>query len=809
MKTDNKNTSGSNETIKSVYSSRHSTRIFGAMIALVFAMLILGQIFLPKERLLRSADEVGYQGEFIRILDDGSTETVPGRAYDVYKYDIDRNEPLILETRLPEYVSDSDTFFYNSTHQSVYLYLKDDEDYGNSENGELVLAYDTTDSPFFGTSSASKYVQLYMNREMSGKVLRMVITADSGYSGRFDKVYYGRADEVWGYIVKMRIPALLMAIVLFVVGAFTIIGCHLIRPLIKKNVSLVYIGWCAVAVGMWILCESRFRAFIFDNGSWTAIMAFFFLLIYPGTVLIYINDIQDYRFDFLHRISLNVLGGFFALVTVLHFTKVFDVMRMMNFIYAVDYFTMLSAGISIIIDIKNKRIKGYRYAAFGFVFLTSLNVVELIADVVFRNIHTGIFTGTGTFVFIIMAVIDTVSGLLEAENQKNRAVAVGEAKSMFLANMSHEIRTPINAVLGMNEMILRDTKEDFTREYATNIESSGNLLLSIINDILDFSKIESGKMDIIPADYELSSVINDLVNALRPKAEAKDLGFVVEVDKSIPEYLNGDENRIRQIIINIINNAIKYTEQGHVTLRINGERSKDEFMLTVSVSDTGKGIKDEDIGKLFESFRRVDEESNRNIEGTGLGLSIAGSLTELMEGRIEVESKYGKGSTFTIFIPQRITKEGEVGDYAARAKESQKKNRNHVVKFIAPKARVLVVDDNSMNLKVFKLLLRETKVQVTLAGGGQEAIEILENERFDLIFLDHLMPEMDGIETLKKIKELYPDITSPIIALTANAISGAREMYLENGFDGYLSKPIVASDLEDMIFDNLDESLVE
>ena len=388
----------------------------------------------------------------------------------------------------------------------------------------------------------------------------------------------------------------------------------------------------------------------------------------------------------------------------------------------------------------------------------------------------------------------------ELEEQKEIADSANAAKSRFLANMSHEIRTPINAVLGMDEMILRESRETEIRSYAANIMSAGKTLLSLINDILDLSKVEEGKMEIIPVQYELSSLLNDLENMILERVKKKGLEFRNEVGKEIPHLLYGDEIRIRQCVVNLLTNAVKYTEKGSVSLEVFFEK-KDEkrILLGFSVRDTGMGMKKEDLNKLFAPFQRIEEKRNRSIEGTGLGMSIVRQLLELMGSELHVESEYGKGSSFTFSVEQEVVKWEEIGDYSKRSKEIRQENRVYRERFHAPDAKILVVDDTEMNLAVIQSLLKKTRLQIDTASSGKDALALLDKNSYDAVFIDHMMPDMDGIETLKCMRESGKHPKVPAVALTANAVSGAREMYLSAGFTDYLSKPVDGDKLEKML----------
>lgn len=403
--------------------------------------------------------------------------------------------------------------------------------------------------------------------------------------------------------------------------------------------------------------------------------------------------------------------------------------------------------------------------------------------------------------------------LLDALRKEKRsqqdAEAANMAKSSFLANMSHEIRTPINAILGMNEMILREEKDPAIRGYAGNIQASGNSLLSIVSDVLDISKIESGKLEIIPVDYEVNSLISDCCNMAAGRAKAKELELLVECADNVPMKLCGDETHIRQIIMNLLTNAVKYTEKGTVKLIVSGRFTDGGFVLKVDVSDTGIGIAEENLPQLFTQFQRFDLQRNRNIEGTGLGLSIVKRLCDLMSGTITARSVLGSGSTFTVELPQKVVDSTPCGGVNLNYSAGAEHEYHH--SFEAPEAKILAVDDLPVNLLVIANLLKETRIKIDTAGSGRECLDKCSQQKYDLILMDHMMPEMDGVQTFEKLHgdKSLPNFETPVIMLTANALAGMREQYMDVGFADYVSKPVRGAKLEEAIRRNLPEYLIK
>ena len=388
-----------------------------------------------------------------------------------------------------------------------------------------------------------------------------------------------------------------------------------------------------------------------------------------------------------------------------------------------------------------------------------------------------------------------------------RAEAANRAKTDFLAKMSHEIRTPINAVIGMNEMILRESTEPEIHKYAFDVKSSANTLLSLINEILDSAKIESGKLEIIPVTYDISSLFHDVYNMINLRAQKKCLKLVFDIDKDMPSGLYGDDIRIRQIVVNLLTNAVKYTHEGTVTLIAKSQIKGDKAVLSIKVIDTGIGIKEEDIDKLFGKFERIEESRNRNIEGTGLGMNITQQLLRLMGSELEVKSEYGKGSEFSFYIEQGITNVEPLGDFNERINQKASEYK-YSLSYVAPDAKLLVVDDNDINRKVVRSLLKKSQIKVSEADSGMACIKKLEEEKFDIILLDYMMPIMDGVETLNQIRNQHMCDNVPILMLTANAVVGAKEQFLSAGFDDYLTKPIEPEKLDKAILEYLPKELI-
>jgi signal transduction histidine kinase/CheY-like chemotaxis protein len=537
------------------------------------------------------------------------------------------------------------------------------------------------------------------------------------------------------------------------------------------------------------------------------------VILLPIPFLVFINSLQEERHSRILTIAAVIDSLDFVICVLLLITGRVPLMKSFTLSAVCCLISIVIMAYTIIHDFTHKLVRSYRYIAVGFIVLAIAAIFQIM---VFMFAHNGVFSGLfmslGLMGFLICAMLHTIRQLINIRLEANTARNASKAKDDFLANMSHEIRTPLNGILGMDEMILREAAGN-TRisKYASDIKSAGNMLLAIINDILDLSKIESGKAELVLVDFDICSVINDLINITRPKAVEKGLEYCFDADKELPARFNGDEIRVRQIMLNVINNAIKYTHTGSVSVNVSADDGVDEDgkrTIIVTVTDTGIGIREEDMDKLFDSFGRLEETRNRNVEGTGLGLNIANSYVELMGGHIKVSSIYGQGTTFTLYIPLKVTDATPIGDFTDAIARIRKEGYEYRPDIIAPNASALIVDDNEMNLDVISGLMESTKIKVSTALSGPAAIDLLEKKRFDIIFLDQMMPGMSGIDTLEIMKSRFDMRGVSVIALTADAVSGAREFYLEAGFSDYLSKPVKAGDLEKTLLKHIPKNLL-
>ena len=757
---------------------KYIKNIFSIILILVFAYIVLGEIFFPIDSPFGGniCDELP-RDKWVILNEDGSEIAfeLPGKA--------DGN--IVLKTYLPDVLNkDYNVLCLRGEDMAVYV------------GGELRSEIAPEDFGFFGDRSTECYIFAPIYPEDAGKE----VLVNYGYnSGMVYEVYIGTRLGILADLFRRYGLELLVGFAIIILGVICYIASLSYRLIHKKYLEMEHLSLGIILGACWVLSNSVFRQLYTRNLAVMGDIPYLMVLILPIPFIILVDSLQQGRYSkvlfipgMIEIADFVICGGLFVLGKM-EIDSSFIFAAVCALISIVFMFT------TIILDAKRGNAFSYRFVIYGFVVFAFSAVVQMGMFLFAHNgVFSGLFMSIGLFGFIICAMIHTIKQLIGIRVEANEFQHVAKAKDDFLANMSHEIRTPLNGILGMDEMILRDTKESRIRDYALEIKSASNTLLSIINDILDLSKIESGNFDIIPVDYDVASVLNDVLNMTRHRAVKKGLEFNFNVSETIPSVLHGDEIRIRQVMLNIINNAVKYTREGHVDVNISSESimQGNYVELILKVTDTGIGIKDEDKEKLFRSFQRLDVTKNRNIEGTGLGLHITNKLLEMMNGKLSVESEYGKGSEFTVTIPQKVVKASPIGDFSDAVKNYLKNIDLNEVGLYAPSASILVVDDNEMNLDVMEGLLRDTRIKADFVTSGALCIEYAQKKKYDCILLDQMMPQMNGEETLKELKEKDILNGTPVIALTADAIIGAKESYLEKGFTDYISKPVKYEVLE-------------
>ncbi len=750
------------------------------MLILVFGYIVIGEFAFPYDSPRSGFICEKLPVKWYKVESDGSKEPfeIPGHT----------DGDVILEGVLPgEIDRNMSSICFRGMDMEVYI------------DGILRDELKTTDYRFLGDRSAECYLFVPLYPEDAGKSIRLFYEYNSGF---VNEAYYGTRVGIIKMLLHNYGAELYVGLMVLTLGFICLVASIVYRVMYKTYLEMQHLSIGVLLGGCWVMSNSVFRQFYTRNISVMSDIPFLMVMLLPIPFTIFIDSLQQKRYT-----KLLTFAGFMEIAdfVILSLLFIFGRVPLAKSFNIAAISCLICIGIiayTIIKDSSKKLTRDYEYVAVGFVVLALAGIGQIFS---YMFAHNGVFSGLlmsiGLMGFLICAAIHTIKQLIGIRLSASEAMIANKAKDQFLANMSHEIRTPLNGILGMDEMIIRESRESRIKQYALEIKSAGNTLLSIINDILDMSKIESGNFEILPIDYDLSSVLNDVLNMTRPRAQKKGLEYNFVVADDIPSVLNGDEIRIRQVTLNIINNAIKYTKEGSVNVVITSRQilMGNYIELVVSVSDTGMGIRDEDKDKLFKSFQRLDEKKNRNIEGTGLGLHITHSLLTMMGGKIDIESEYGVGSTFTITVPQKVVKKEPIGDFSKAVKNYLDHIETDEVALYAPDAMLLVVDDNAMNLEVMEGLLGDTKIKVDLAISGDECIEKASEKKYDLILLDQMMPGMNGEETLIKMNEMDILKGTPVIALTADAIIGAKENYLQKGFNNYISKPVKYSVLEQVL----------
>lgn len=760
--------------------------------------LILGQALLPKEDSYDQGQASLFSVQWERVYPDGKREPVevPGKC------EAERGEVVRIEAKLPSLLPDVAYLCFRGSQQDVTVYI------GNT----LRKCYSTDRTRLFGKDTASAYVFVQLSPEDAGMTIAVETKSESFYTGRLNRVYFGEKMGIWEMIMKENGIVLLVAFSLFLLSAAAIVVSAAVRVFYKTKISLGLLGWTTLLASLWVIAESRLRQLLFPSSSVIASMSYIALMLVPFPFVIYINNLQKQRYEKLYFgfLMLVALNDFACIL--LQALNLVDFVESMAVMIAMIVIMVILALATIILDWRKKRLEEYRLVAIGCIGIVFSGALTIY----FMNIfdgdnYIGLPLCAGLSFLLIMASIAAARFVVNAEKEKEKALEASASKVSFLTRMSHEIRTPINTILGMNEMILRENKDIAITEYVNYSQKAGRMLLALVNDVLDFSKIDSGILHIADNPYSLTEILSDAYHMLEARAKKKDLTVDLYVDTNTPNQLSGDEVAIKQILTNLLTNAVKYTSKGGITLGVSGiQADNGDFSLKITVADTGDGIREEDIGKLYESFSRLDEKKNQNIEGSGLGLPIVKQLVDKMEGEIKVQSVYGKGSLFTVTLPQKVLGTAVVGDIRAAFRKEAEERVRFRQGFVAPEAKILAVDDNDMNLMVIRGLLKQTQIQLDTVSGGEEALEKCRHKQYDLIFMDHMMPGLDGVETMKELHREKNGLNyaTPVVVLTANAVAGCKDLYLKEGFVDYISKPVDVMKLDRVLRTYLKTSLI-
>ncbi|MCR4694344.1 MAG: response regulator [Pseudobutyrivibrio sp.] len=755
-----------------------------AMVAATLIYFFWGQATLPSEQTYTDLSYEDYNKNWYYVVGEERTPiTTPCHL------EVEEGQTVVLEKTLV--VSQkSDTYLsFNSIKQDVFVYV----------GGKARYQFSTKDTRAFGSESIGTQMMIPLHPKDNGKIIRIEMVGNNNYTGTIDAMHIGSQFGIVYHLFLQEGPKILCAIIMMLSGTVAVVIGFLIKLIYNRTLSILYAGWVVTFAGLWVVAESQVRQFITSNHSLLGNMTYVSLMFAVFGEALYFDNLQKGRYRPLYMLMCIMVFVEFILGVANQFNERANLVE--TLMYTFTAFIIVSSFflITMIRDIIDGNIKTYILELIGIIVAVVSGLIMVIQYFSNPTTMNSLVFCFGLLFLMLMTYIRAIADIRNIENETYAAEEAQASSFAFLTRMSHEMRTPINAILGMNKMILRESKENNVLDYARDVNSAGNYLLGIVNEILDLSKVSAGKVEIHQEEYDLMDMIRECYSMVRPRAKASRLSFEVDMSDVLPSRLYGDREHIIQVVTNLLTNAVKYTPTGRITLTVQGRIKGGLLYLEMGVSDTGVGIAEDNIPYLFDSFSNRDAIKDKRIAGTGLGLLITKELVDLMDGTISVSSELAKGSCFTVVIPQGIRSDEPCGSFSiGPGGERRAVDRGEILDFIG---RVLVVDDVAINLRVFTMLLKDTGLKTEVAQSGEEAIKKMNRTKYDLVFMDHLMPGMDGI----KVKEIIdsepenPNRDTPIIMQTANAIVGAKEYYERKGFSDYISKPIKEEELRAII----------
>ena len=755
--------------------------LFVQLIIVIYALIS----FKVDDVTLSRGEIISFNKNWTIIREDGTKDSITLPYYEK----CEANKKIVIENILP-------SKFYGKT-MSI---LTADKEVRVTVDGEVIYEFGVNDDRDFGKTPGSVTNFIDIPDDLNeGKIRIELVSPYDNYGACIDEITFADRDVSILHMLNSNLHKFACAIVILISGIVFIV-LTVVQKIHKQDTDgMEYLCVYCILSFIYYCIETKAMNLFYGNQTLYSILVFFILMLMPLFYIPYFaKGVEATKTKTLDILFVVAIANAFV-QTSLQIFNIVDFMNMAIFSHGILFISILIT-IKMIWDSNRRKDPNSFWPDFVAVLILGICAMcDIVRSYFSTAEHLEKYSKYGVAVFCFFMLISHI-----VKMSRSRVIAIeqkNEAKSKFLARMSHEIRTPINAIIGMNKMIGRESTEKNILEYSSDIDNASEVLLGLVNEILDLSKIEEGKMEVIPEEYHIGSLLNDIYTMLNVRATNKKLPLIMDVDSNLPSVLYGDCTKLRQILVNLLSNAVKYTDSGFIKFVLSGKTEGDRVKLHFQIRDTGVGIKKKDMPRLFEEFRRIEENHSGHIEGTGLGISITIQFLKLMGSELMVDSEYGKGSNFHFVLEQKIVKETPIGDF--KHTTIKKKESNDKV-IDAKGIRVLVIDDNNINIKIFKSLLKNSNMVIDEGYSGMDCLRMLEENKYDIVFLDHMMPVMDGVETIRKHKANAESINkdTPIIVLTANAIVGAREEYMKEGFADYLTKPIQIEKLNRIIEEN-------